>query len=137
MRIIEEPEAHLFPIAQKQMVELLALMVNQNKWNTMIITTHSPYILSEFNNLLFAQRVVEKNPETEEEVTKIIDKDFWLNSQEFAAYTLRNEEDGYVSESIMSDRSVIKQTYLDTVSEILGAEFNSLVSIHSKKFARK
>ncbi|MFN7218169.1 AAA family ATPase [Microcystis sp.] len=52
LRIIEEPEAHLFPIAQKHLIELLAIMVNRNEDNQLIITTHSPYILSVFNNLL-------------------------------------------------------------------------------------
>lgn len=42
LRILEEPEAHLFPVAQKQLIELLALMVNQNDDNQLIITTHSP-----------------------------------------------------------------------------------------------
>ena len=137
LRIVEEPEAHLFPVAQKQMIELLALMVNQNVENSLIVTTHSPYILSTFNNLLFANRVVEKNPDAESEVAEIVDIDFRLKAADFAAYTLRNTEGGFVSESIMSDRGVIKQNYLDTVSEMLGYEFNNLRLIHTKTFARK
>ena len=137
LRIVEEPEAHLFPIAQKQMIELLALMVNQNENSRLIITTHSPYILSTFNNLLFASRVVEKNPDAERDVSEIVDIDFRLKAADFAAYTLRFTEGGFVSESIMSDKGVIKQNYLDTVSEMLGSEFNQLYSIHAKTFARK
>ena len=137
LRVVEEPEAHLFPIAQKQMIELLALMVNQNAENSLIVTTHSPYILSSFNNLLFASRVVEKNADAESEVAKIVDIDFRLKAADFAAYTLRNTEGGFVSESIMSEKGVIKQNYLDTASEMLGYEFNNLYSIHAKTFARK
>lgn len=137
LRVIEEPEAHLFPIAQKQMIELLALMVNQNKENSLIVTTHSPYILSTFNNLLFASRVIEKNPNAESDVAEIVDIDFRLKAADFAAYTLRNTEGGFVSESIMSDRGVIKQNYLDTASEMLSYEFNNLQLIHAKTFARK
>lgn len=137
LRIVEEPEAHLFPIAQKQMIELLALMVNQNKENSLIVTTHSPYILSTFNNLLFASRVIEKNPNAESDVAEIVDIDFRLKAADFAAYTLRNTEGGFVSESIMSDRGVIKQNYLDTASEMLSYEFNNLQLIHAKTFARK
>ena len=44
LRIVEEPEAHLFPVAQKSLIELLALMVNQDDDNQLIITTHSPYV---------------------------------------------------------------------------------------------
>ena len=43
--VIEEPEAHLFPIAQKDMISLIALMVNATD-SQVIITTHSPYILT-------------------------------------------------------------------------------------------
>ena len=112
-------------------------MVNQNAGNTLVITTHSPYILSAFNNLLFAHRVVEKNPETEADVEKIVDKDFRLNPARFAAYTMRSEDGGHMSESIMSEVGVIKQNYLDTVSDILGSEFSRLLSINSKKFVPK
>ncbi|MFM7370804.1 MAG: AAA family ATPase, partial [Sphaerospermopsis kisseleviana] len=54
--VIEEPEAHLFPVAQKQMIDLIALLANQAA-NQIILTTHSPYILSSFNNLLYAHQL--------------------------------------------------------------------------------
>ena len=136
-RIVEEPEAHLFPIAQKQLVELFALMVNQDVDNQLIITTHSPYILAAFNNLLFAKRVIEKNPNAEEEVSEIVLKEFRLDSNEFAAYSLsHNEKEDYCT-SIMSERGLISENYLDTVSDILSNDFNVLYNIHAKTFARK
>ena len=141
LRVIEEPEAHLFPVAQKELVELLALMVNYQPENQLIITTHSPYILSVFSNLLFASRVVEKNPAAEAEVREIIDKDCWLNPQEFSAYSLGNhsfpEEMQYCEPIFDNKMGNIKQNYLDTVSEILGAEFSQLYSIHGKTFKRR
>ena len=150
LRIIEEPEAHLFPIAQKQLIELLALMVNHNDDNQLIITTHSPYVLTVFNNLLFANRVVEKNPSTESEVAQIIPQDSWLSAKDFSAYSLGNQS---VSDSLRGDvgamdsnyyepifnqeKGTIQQNYLDTVSEILGGDFQALYSIHAKTFKRK
>jgi len=29
--VVEEPEAHLFPVAQKQIIDLIALLANQNE----------------------------------------------------------------------------------------------------------
>ena len=141
LRILEEPEAHLFPVAQKQLIELLALMVNQNDDNQLIITTHSPYVLTVFNNLLFANRVVEKNPSTESEVAQIIPQDSWLSAKDFSAYSLGNQsvsEDTSYCESIFNqEKGTIQQNYLDTVSEILGGDFQALYSIHAKTFKRK
>jgi hypothetical protein len=142
LRIIEEPEAHLFPVAQKNLIELLTIMVNQNDDNQLIITTHSPYVLSVFNNLLFAKRVVDKNTDAKSEVTEIIPEDCWLNAQDFTAYSLGNQfwddEDISYCESIFnSEVGMIKQNYLDTISEMLGGEFNQLYSIHSRSFQRK
>jgi predicted ATPase len=141
LRIVEEPEAHLFPVAQKSLIELLALMVNQNDDNQLIITTHSPYVLTVFNNLLFAQRVVDKNPSAEAEVDELIPKEFWLKAKDFSAYSLGNasiHEEPEYCESIFNDQTgAIQQNYLDAVSETLGGDFNFLYSLHAKTFRRK
>ena len=49
---VEEPEAHLFPLAQKEIVELLATAVKTTRAPQSVqyfITTHSPYVLTSFN----------------------------------------------------------------------------------------
>jgi predicted ATP-dependent endonuclease of OLD family len=141
LRILEEPEAHLFPIAQKYLIELLALMVNQNDDNQLIITTHSPYVLTVFNNLLFAQRVVDKNPSAEAEVAELIPKEFWLKAKDFSAYSLGNasihEEPEYCESIFNNQTGAIQQNYLDAVSEMLGGDFNYLYSLYTKTFRRK
>lgn len=55
---IEEPEAHLWPGAQRDIVHLLAEMflLRQDQMQ-LVLTTHSPYVFSVFNNLLEAGRV--------------------------------------------------------------------------------
>lgn len=139
-RIIEEPEAHLFPVAQKHLIELLAYMVNHDEDNQLIITTHSPYMLTIFNNLLFANRVVEKNVAAESGVNEIIEKAFWLKASDFSAYSLGNSsfgEDAAYCESIFNEKTgMIQQNYLDDVSEMLGSDFQALMNIHAKTFAR-
>lgn len=52
---IEEPETHLFPLTQCKVVEIIALVYNILKRKSVFfITTHSPYILTAFNNLIQA-----------------------------------------------------------------------------------
>ena len=139
-RVIEEPEAHLFPEAQKNLVELFALLSNHQPDNQIIITTHSPYILTVFNNLLFADRVVAKNNDVKSEVNEIIKEEYHLKYSDFSAYSLGNSfgDDGQYYKDICDDDSgLINQNYLDTVSEILGIEFQQLYKIHAKSFVRK
>lgn len=139
-RVVEEPEAHLFPEAQKNLVELFALLSNHQPDNQIIITTHSPYILTAFNNLLFANRVIDKNIEAKGEVNEIIPEVFHLKYDNFSAYSLSNsfgEEGKYYKNIGDDDSGLINQNYLDTVSEILGIEFQKLYKIHAKSFTRK
>ncbi len=138
LRVFEEPEAHLFPVAQKQLIELLCLLVNNNDENQIVITTHSPYVLSVFNNLLFATRVVLKNAALEKEVEEVVPKKYRINADDFAAYALGNNGESVYCESIVnSSTQLIDQNYLDEVSEMLGGDFNTLYALHSRTFARR
>jgi len=50
--LVEEPEAHLFPSSQKAMIELLFLASTMGAKPKLILTTHSPYVLTCANNEL-------------------------------------------------------------------------------------
>jgi predicted ATP-dependent endonuclease of OLD family len=134
-RVIEEPEAHLFPTAQKQLIEMLIYFKNSNPKNQLIITTHSPYILSVLNNLLFANRFATKFPACLAEISEVIPKIFHLKASDFAAYSLGNSsiKDAAYSESIIDEATdLIKQNYLDTVSEVLGGDFDKLYTAYAR-----
>ena len=89
MMIVEEPEAHLFPLAQREIINAFALFLNTITEGKLIITTHSPYILACVNILLMANYVAKHKTQQAEMIdTKIIDKDFWLNAEDFSAYSL-------------------------------------------------
>lgn len=130
---IEEPEAHLFPTAQKKIVELLARTFNNKKDKIQIfITTHSPYILSSFNNLIYAGNLYEKNrdnKEIEEQVKKIISPKQHLHNIDnsvFSVYSLKNNEYKYL---IDGDSNQISGTILDSVSEEISLEYDELLNI--------
>jgi len=139
LRIIEEPEAHLFPVAQKQLIELLAYMLNINSLNQLIITTHSPYVLTVINNLLFAKRVLEKKQESTNNVNEIIPAQYHLNPEGFSAYSIGNSMFGDVyCENIFNPKTgLIQQSYLDTVSDMLSGDFNHLYDIYTQKYSAK
>ena len=130
-RVIEEPEAHLYPKAQKYLMEILAIMLNSTS-SQVILTTHSPYILSIVNNLLFATRVASKNPLVSAEIEAILPRTAWLNPAGVNAYFLRN---GGCESIIDPATTLIDQNVLDEISEELGADFQELYHIHSRAFA--
>ena len=84
--IIEEPETHLFPNAQKLITEFIALIKNGK--NYVVLTTHSPYILGSINNLLYANDLSEKGDK--DKLSEIINRDFWLDYSSLGAYFLDN-----------------------------------------------
>jgi len=102
-------------------------MVNDRTLNsTLTITTHSPYILSSFNNLIEADQVAREKPESKDEVARLIPEHYWIKSSDFRAYCIH---DG-VLESIMdSETGLISANYLDSVSETIGVEFDELLRL--------
>ena len=127
-RIIEEPEAHIFPEAQMYMLELLAMLLNNKEENQMIITTHSPYVLSVINNLMYAHKVGKDNPE---KAGEIVNKQSWLAPERVNAYMLTSEKG---SERIIDDElGMIKAERIDEVSRTLNEDYDKLLDIEYEK----
>lgn len=116
---IEEPEAHLFPFAQKDIVNLFGLLY-QNKGCDFFITTHSPYILTAFNNMIMASNI---EKEKKEKISVIEHK---VDYNDVAAYTIKN---GIVESILDDDVNLIGINILDQVSDILNEEFDKLMEI--------
>ncbi len=142
-RVIEEPEAHLYPVAQKYIIDLIASVVNNTK-SHIIITTHSPYILSVFNNLLYSAKILETDKKISKEISEIIPKYSQLNPLIFRAYSLKNITKTYIDDNLPYCQSIfdektgmIEQNYLDEVSEELGDDFDLLYNIHKKTINEK
>jgi predicted ATPase len=128
--IIEEPELNLFPTTQKQLVGYLADKCTQNG-NELLMTTHSPYVLSAINNLIFAYKVAHEMPEKADEVAKVIPREQWLNPEDVAAYYVA---DGTVKSIIHEEEGLIGENELDAISEDISGERNLLFKIlRSKK----
>lgn len=120
--VIEEPEAHLSPEAQKSVVELITLLLKEND-SQVLITTHSPYILTAFNNLIYAGNV---GKEHAEEVGKIIPPQLWIDSEQVGAYKLR----GGTSEDLMDrETMLIRAEELDSVSRSINEAFDAILNL--------
>lgn len=125
--IIEEPEINLFPKAQKKLMGFFAESMNQNN-HQFLLPTHSPYILSSLNNLMYAYKVAnEFNAKVE--VKKIIDEKYWVNPNDVEVYFLEN---GNAKSLIDKKEGLINIDELDSVSEIINKEFDELLHLEIK-----
>ena len=125
--IVEEPEAHIFPNTQNKLVRVFSQLSNEPYFSfSWVITTHSPYILTAFNNLIEAGQVARAKPELKDEVAKLIPEHFWINEGDFKAYAI---EDGVLKSIVAEDTGLVSANYLDQVSETIGVEFDELLRL--------
>ena len=129
--IIEEPELNLYPTAQQGLLNWLVEKCTKGE-NDLTITTHSPYILSHLNLLLYAYQVGNKDEEKRAKVAAIIPEECWLNPDEFAAYYVNGPEGKNGVRSLIDvETKLISQNGLDTVSGIQADQFDQLLDINS------
>ena len=122
LRIVEEPEAHLFPEAQMSTIQLLVLMLNSAPSGHLILTTHSPYTLTVINNLIYAAKVGANHPE---QVNSIIKKELWLSADKVSAYLLN--QNGRASDIIEPELGEIKAELIDGVSNVINQQYDQLL----------
>jgi AAA15 family ATPase/GTPase len=124
--VIEEPEAHLFPKTQKDILNLIVLLSNTSD-NKIFITTHSPYILTSLNNNIYAYQVGQQH---EEKVDKIINKKLWMNPEKVQAYFVGGEGNkGKIRSIIDPDLKIIQSEEIDSASSINNNEFDQLFDL--------
>lgn len=114
---IEEPEAHLYPSAQKDILELLVFTANIIKSDSLCIATHSPYILTVLNNLMIANDVKEKQTDFNSELL--------VNFDEVRAYMINGSQKNLMD----SEYRIIDADQLDEVSETISNEFSKMVEL--------
>lgn len=120
--ILEEPEAHLYPEAQKYIVDILALI--SNKECGIMLTTHSPYILGALNNLIYAN-YLSQSRDLHEKVEKEIKKIYHI--QNHNAYFL---EDGRLMPCLEeNENKLIINEVIDGASADINELFDKLFEI--------
>lgn len=125
---IEEPEAHLFPTAQRLALELIALTFNASESRLqVVITTHSPYVLTALNNLLQAGTLYEQLGQKHcQKLEQLVPKTRAISLKSVAAYSLTRQG----SESIIDEENqLLKTDLIDEVSTELAVQFDELISL--------
>jgi predicted ATP-dependent endonuclease of OLD family len=148
--VIEEPELNCFPQTQNKLIKYIiennkisiqeAFVAENNDQenpiidhiehytdevkNQLVITTHSPYILTSLNNLMYAYEVGRDHGQ---KANAIINKKYWINPNDVSAYMLL--PDGTCEEILDREENLIRAEKIDSVSEFLNEQFDALLNI--------
>ena len=122
---IEEPELNLYPETQKQVLEYIVEKCT-HKNNRLVLTTHSPYILTALNNLIQAHNVVKNKPKLTEKVNRIVPAEKRLDFERVGVYYIEN---GTARNLMDNELNVIDATAIDDVSETLSDEYDQLLNL--------
>ena len=127
--VLEEPECNLFPEKQVELLKhIIALIKSENR--TLTITTHSPYLLSDLNNYLYAGSLIEKyGDRIRASVESVISESLCIKPCECAVFSLGeriNENQAYCKSLLDEESGMIDFNSLDNVSIQMGEEFEAL-----------
>lgn len=129
--VIEEPEQNLFPENQREILNFIASRLSGGENRQFVLTTHSPYMLSCLNVLMLASKLSTEES-VKDEAEKIVPPSSMVNPGDVAAYSLNpNDEDGIYCKSLISEKTgLVSVNELDTVSEIIGDDFDRLYDLY-------
>lgn len=128
--IVEEPEAHLYPESQMYMTDVLALFINGGD-NSGLITTHSPYILGELNNLILCGQAesegINKNSIKE---SADINELAWFKKDVLQAFHVI---DGKCENALTEEYNLITNELIEGASEMIDNKSAALVDLFHRE----
>ena len=117
--IIEEPEQNLFPVSQYNVIMNLLSSFSDITDNTLIITTHSPYVLETINNCMYANHISSKGIN----ISKILPSEYHLSFDNVAAYKI---SEGKIISIKEEDIKQINPQEIDRCSENISDIYTKL-----------
>lgn len=121
--IIEEPEAHLFPKAQFDIMKFIMMGANITGAD-LVITTHSPYVLNTLNVLMYSGQVEKDNSKK-----YVIEKECRVNPDIMGVYYLHN---GELENLIDPEEHLIRSEKIDEISCKLNGLYESIMDLDFK-----
>lgn len=122
---IEEPELNLYPTTQKELTEFVISIANLNR-NRLIITTHSPYILTTIDNLIQAKNTFNTKNELISEIKSIVPENIWV---EFDSISCHYFDNGFSNSTLDEENRSIGASNIDDVSTELSETFEKLLDL--------
>lgn len=132
---LEEPELNLFPSNQLALMRRLISKMNEdNGIKNLVLTTHSPYLLSILNVSILAGKITALDAESTTSVSSILPSEYHLKTSDIGVFSLGKKINGtsYCEDIIDETTGLIQANYLDVVSEIISSDFNQLQKVYLK-----
>lgn len=127
--IIEEPEAHLYPGLQNKVVEFISYFANINS-SSIMITTHSPYILTSINTLYCAGKIIQKFPELSKKVYDVIGNGCEIVPEKVTAFKI-NRDTG-IQKLVNDEFEEISTEMIDEISDSVNEKYMELFYLLSE-----
>lgn len=128
---IEEPEQNLYPDAQRKLILNLIRRIKKaqtatDKQSMLMMTTHSPYVLSVLNTLITDAAAKQQKPE-DKRLNQLIDESTLLPVEAYSAYFINR--DGIFEDIKDSEIPMFSGIDLDSVSDWVDEHVSSINDI--------
>jgi hypothetical protein len=87
VNIVEEPEQNLYPASQRSVLFDLLACMNRNESNSLLMTTHSPYMIS-WLTLAIKARALATAGVDDKDIEAVVPRGAWLAGNDTAVYQL-------------------------------------------------
>ena len=134
--VIEEPEQNLFPSNQRELLYHLIETYNITNFRGMVLTTHSPYILSCMNVVMLAGQLYEKEG-IRDKVVQIVGENHQMNPSDVAIYRLNPSAEKFCVDLKNLNTGLIGINELDSASESIGEDYDQLYKLFIQELRKK
>ena len=127
---VEEPEAHLFPESQRAMAQLMTAVYYESVFTLQyVITTHSPYLLASFNNLIYAHQLAETLKDQPEKLKRLYQLVPQSQQVPLANFRVYGFENGGAHSLIDTETGLLSADLLDSASDVTAEQFGDLMAL--------
>jgi len=127
--IIEEPEQNLFPETQKELIYYILNKISSVKEHSLLITTHSPYILYAINNCIMGAVISNK---IEDEKNEFESKDSWILPDKVNIFEI-DETNGTIRSIKNLKTGTVDKHYFNRISNKIMDEYYNMLNFFSNE----
>lgn len=126
MNIVEEMEQNLYPSSQRLLLNKLLEFANKKRDNSLVLTTHSPYIINYISLAIKAKDLLNKNEAYMPQIAEIVPIETIIDGSDVVVYELA---DGKIHKLSTYDNMPSDTNMLNSAIEEINELFDSLLDI--------